>query len=66
VSNTTYTVQGMTCGGCATKVAKALIDVSGVTDATVDLSSGTVTVAGENVNDQAVRNAIVDAGYQLA
>jgi copper chaperone CopZ len=37
-------VTGMSCGGCASKVSKALHAVPGVADIKVSLSSGEVTV----------------------
>jgi copper chaperone len=61
----TYTVQGMTCGSCATKVTGAVNQITGVSETDVDLSTGTLTVAGPDVDDTAVRTAITDAGYQV-
>ena len=66
MSNThLYTVRGMTCTGCATKVGKAVEGVAGVTAADVDLGTGTVRVTGAAFEDGAVRAAISDAGYQV-
>lgn len=64
-STSTYTVQGMTCGSCATKVSQAVEQVSGVTGTEVDVTSGRLTVAGPDVDENAVRSAIAGAGYQL-
>lgn len=60
----TYTVQGMTCSSCATKVSTAVKQVAGVTGTDVELNSGTLTVTGSEVDDAAVRTAIADAGYR--
>ena len=57
-TNSAYIVQGMTCGSCATKVA-------GVTNTNVDLTTGTLTVDGPDIDDIAVRAAITDAGFQV-
>jgi copper chaperone CopZ len=65
-TTSTYTVQGMTCSSCATKVTGAVNQVVGVTETDVDLSTGTLTVAGPAADDAAVRAAITDAGYQVA
>ncbi|RIJ67800.1 heavy-metal-associated domain-containing protein [Nakamurella silvestris] len=65
-TNSTYTVQGMTCGSCAGKVTAAVAEVSGVTGTDVDIATGTLTVAGEEYTDTAVRTAITEAGYRLA
>ena len=65
MSTSTYTVQGMTCGSCATKVSTAVDQLAGVTGTDVDVATGTLTVAGPDVDDAAVRTAITDAGYQV-
>jgi copper chaperone CopZ len=63
---TTYTVAGMTCGGCAGKVGRHIGEIAGVTDVGVDVSSGTVTVASDRVVDaESVRAAVERAGYQI-
>lgn len=62
----TYTVSGMTCGHCVSAVSTEVGQIPGVTDVQVDLSSGTVTVTSEQpVDDDAVRAAIDEAGYEL-
>ena len=53
-------VEGMNCGGCATKLTGYLRDVDGVTHVEVDHDAGQATVHGHAVRDdliQAVRNA---------
>ncbi|TNM37658.1 heavy-metal-associated domain-containing protein [Nocardioides albidus] len=61
-----YTVQGMTCSSCATKVSAAVTQVPGVVATDVDLATGTLKVTGPDVEDTAVRTAITDAGYQVS
>ena len=39
-------IPGMTCGGCASAVARALSAVPGVVEARVDLADGRATVTG--------------------
>jgi copper chaperone len=67
---TDYAVSGMTCGHCVTAVTEELSALDGVSGVTVDLVSGgvsTVHVASEAALDQAaVRDAVDEAGYQLA
>jgi P-type Cu+ transporter len=58
-------VGGMTCGGCARRVEKALAGVSGVERASIDLGAATATVeAGREVGAQALIDAVVAAGYR--
>ena len=67
MSDTTeYTVHGMTCSGCATKVSTAVNQVPGVVATDVDLATGTVRVTGLDAKDTAVRTAITEAGYQVS
>lgn len=61
----TYTVAGMTCGGCASKVSRHVGEVPGVIDVGVDVSNGTITVRSEQTVDGAVRAAVEHAGYQV-
>jgi copper chaperone len=62
---TEYTVKGMTCTSCATKVSSAVNQVPGVIATDVDLATGTLKVTGANIKDPAVRRAIAGAGYQV-
>jgi copper chaperone CopZ len=62
---TKYTVEGMTCGGCANNVAGELKRLEGVSDVDVDLASGVVTVTSDGlVTSDAVAAAVHDAGYE--
>jgi copper chaperone CopZ len=67
VSTTSYTVVGMTCGHCVNAVTEEVSVVPGVTTVDVDLASGGLTVTStEPVDDDAVRAAVEEAGYQVA
>ncbi|WP_392545284.1 heavy-metal-associated domain-containing protein [Oryzobacter telluris] len=64
---TTYTVTGMTCGHCATSVSEELREISGVSDVSVDVPTGAVTVTSRQpLERDAVQAAVEEAGYQLA
>jgi copper chaperone len=66
VSTTSYTVVGMTCGHCVNAVTEEVGAVPGVTAVDVDLASGGLTVTStEPVDDDAVRAAVEEAGYQI-
>lgn len=67
MSQSTYTVSGMTCGHCVASVTEEITEIAGVTDVAVDLPTGAVTVTSDRPLDQAqVRAAVEEAGYQLA
>ena len=61
-----YTVQGMTCTHCVMSVREEVSEVPGVSAVDVDLASGRMTVAGEDVDDGAVRAAVDETGYEVA
>lgn len=61
-----YTVPDMSCGHCERAVTEEVSKVAGVSTVEVDLESKVVLVAGEGVDDSAVREAIEEAGYEAA
>ncbi len=62
----TYTVTGMTCSHCVRAVTEEVGAVDGVSDVSVDLDTGTVTVsADDRLDDAAVREAVEEAGYEV-
>lgn len=58
-------IEGMTCGHCVMHVQSALEDVPGVKSAKVDLLERSAMVDGDNLNDQALRAAVTEAGYKV-
>jgi copper ion binding protein len=67
MSTATFTVTGMTCGHCVSAVTEEVSQVPGVTAVDVDLASGRLTVTSDApVDDDAVRAAVDEAGYELA
>lgn len=60
----TYTVPGMTCGHCEASVKEELGAVAGVESVDVDLKTKLVTVSGSSLDDDALRAAIGEAGYE--
>lgn len=62
----TYEVTGMTCEHCVNAVTGEVSKVAGVSDVSVDLESGRLTVTSEPpVGEDAVRAAVDEAGYEL-
>ena len=66
VQELTYTVSGMTCGHCKAAVSEEVGQVEGVEAIDVDLDTKLVVVRGAGVSDEAVREAIREAGYEAA
>ena len=59
----TLTIEGMMCAHCAAHVEKALNALPGVA-AQVDLAGKTAVVTG-SAGDEALKQAVADAGYQV-
>jgi copper chaperone len=59
-----YTVEGMTCQHCVLSVTEEVSEVAGAENVDVELASGSLRVSGD-VNDEAVRKAVEEAGYAV-
>jgi uncharacterized membrane protein YraQ (UPF0718 family)/copper chaperone CopZ len=59
----TVSVSGMTCGGCASRLERLMMQLDGVESVTVSLEPGSVTVAGA-VSADGVREVVEQAGFQ--
>jgi copper ion binding protein len=63
----TYTVTGMTCSHCVASVTEEVEAIPGVENVDVVLETGALTVtSAAPVGDDAVKEAVMDAGYTLA
>lgn len=62
----TYSVPGMHCGHCKQAVEDEISSVEGVSAVEADLDSKLVTVSGQSLSDEALRDAIEEAGYEAA
>ena len=64
-TTTTLAVGGMTCGGCAGNVQRALEGVTGVTSAAVDHVAGNASVMHAGVAQAELEAAVAAAGYSV-
>jgi copper chaperone len=63
----TFVVKGMTCDHCVRAVTAELSQVAGVAGVDVDLASGKVALTSDApLDDDAVRAAVDEAGYELS
>ena len=58
-----FKVEGMTCQHCVRNVREAIEDLDPAAEVVVDLASGRVDVKAATPRE-AIRQAIVDAGYR--
>ena len=61
-----YTVPAIHCAHCAMSIREEVSEVEGVDDVGVDLDAKVVTIQGHELDDAALRAAIVEAGYEAA
>ena len=57
-----YTVTGMSCAACVSRVEKAVTAVSGVSSCSVSLLTNSMGVEG-TASSEAIIKAVTDAGY---
>jgi copper chaperone CopZ len=63
---TVYSVYGMSCGHCASAVAREIGGLEGVSGVHVDLAAKQVTVGSiRRLAEDEVRAAVDEAGYEL-
>jgi copper chaperone len=60
----TYRVDGMTCGGCAQSVTKAIQAVADNVKVEVNLEEKTITVEGLD-DDSEVARAVIESGFDF-
>ncbi|MCC6215722.1 MAG: heavy-metal-associated domain-containing protein [Polyangiaceae bacterium] len=60
----TYSVKGMTCGGCASAVTRALEALGHDVVVRVSLERAQATIEGQH-DERAVQRAIEDAGFDF-
>lgn len=66
MTETIYTVRGMTCDHCVHAVTSALTQLAGVGTVEVDLDSGRARVISEApLDERLVRAAVDEAGYEV-
>jgi copper chaperone len=62
-----YTVDGMRCEHCAASVSAELSELDHVTDVSVNLSTGAVTITSAvELSRRRVAAALAEAGHRLA
>ena len=64
-TSATYTVSGMTCSHCVLSVTEEVSEVAGVAAVAVELATGRLDITGAGFSDEAVKDAVADAGYEV-
>ena len=57
-----FDVTGMSCAACSARVEKAVLNLPGVTECSVNLLTNSMNVSG-SASDEEIIKAVIDAGY---
>ena len=57
-----YKVEGMTCGGCASSIEKAIKDAAPSAEVAIDVAAKEVVVDGVD-DDELIKTVVEDAGF---
>jgi len=60
----TFTISGMSCGGCVNSLTRVLKSVPGVEPIKIDVGKAQLRLA-EHVTSQTVRDAVSRAGFEV-
>jgi copper chaperone len=66
IEQLTYFVPEMSCGHCRAAITAEVEKRAGVSSVDVDLGAKRVAVAGTELDDEAVRASIGEAGYDVS
>jgi len=65
MSDKTYTISGMSCGGCVNSLTRVLNSVPGIEPIKIEVGKAHLRVDDARVTSQAVRDAVERAGFEV-
>lgn len=66
MSQETFTVQNVKCGGCSSAIESGIGEMAGVSSVAVDIATGVVNVDGDNLNRGELSSKLAELGYPEA
>lgn len=61
----TYTIEGMSCGGCVNSLTRVLKSVPGVEPIKIEVGKAQLRIDDARVSSQAVKDAVARAGFTV-
>ena len=61
----TFTISGMSCGGCVTSLTRVLKSVPGIEPIKIEVGKVELRIDDARVSSQAVKDAVARAGFQV-
>jgi copper chaperone len=65
MSDKTYTISGMSCGGCVNSLTRVLKSVPGIEPIKIEVGKAHLRVDDARVTSQVVRDAVERAGFAV-
>ncbi|MDH3354291.1 MAG: heavy-metal-associated domain-containing protein [Chromatiales bacterium] len=62
----TFTVQNVKCGGCASTIESGVSEMAAVNSVTVEVESGTVTIESDGIERATLSSKLAELGYPEA
>jgi len=59
-------VENVKCGGCVANITNNLSQMSGIENIEVEIASGMVTVSGQQLDDNQIKEKLTSLGYPPA
>ena len=66
MTNETFSVQNVKCGGCASTIQDGLAAMPGIDTVEVEVEGGTVTVSGADLDRATLSAKLAELGYPEA
>jgi copper chaperone CopZ len=63
--NKTFTISGMSCGGCVNSLTRVLKTVPGIEPIKIEVGKAQLRLDGDRVTSQTVKDAVARAGFQV-
>ena len=65
MSEKTYTIKGMSCGGCVNSLTRVLKAVPGVEPVKIEVGRAQLRIDDGRVSAQTVKDAVARAGFEV-
>ncbi|MEN8170261.1 MAG: heavy-metal-associated domain-containing protein [Pseudomonadota bacterium] len=66
MQNEQFTVQNVKCGGCVSTIENGLSELDGVSEVSVTIDGGLVTITGESLDRAQLAEKLASLGYPEA
>ncbi len=65
MSDKTYTISGMSCGGCVNSLTRVLKSVPGIEPLKIEVGKAQLRIDDTRVTTQTVKDAVARAGFEV-